>query len=91
MRPLRFITGFLAALLAMRAAPRYPLDQNDIGLCARCRHGAWVVSGRGSRFMRCNRSFTDPDYPKYPALPVLACPGFEEKEDGRESPPEGSP
>ena len=25
----------------------------------------------------CQRSFADPAYPKYPLLPVVACPGYE--------------
>jgi hypothetical protein len=28
-------------------------------------------------FVLCQRSIADPDYPRYPALPVLACRGFE--------------
>jgi len=28
-------------------------------------------------FRLCERSATDPAYPRYPALPVLRCPGFE--------------
>jgi len=34
----------------------------------------------------CGRAREDPRFPRYPALPVLSCPGFEPK--GRE---EGSP
>jgi len=47
------------------------------GLCAGCRHHAWIESGRGSRFLRCELSFRDKRYAKYPVLPVLACPGYE--------------
>jgi hypothetical protein len=59
------------------------------GLCESCRHHSWIVSGRGSRFLRCELSFTDPRFARYPALPVLACPGYERgeaespKEEGR--------
>jgi hypothetical protein len=28
-------------------------------------------------FLLCRRSETDPDYAKYPRLPVLVCPGHE--------------
>ena len=52
------------------------------GLCGRCRHAKRVVSDRGSRFILCRRSRTDPAYPRYPRLPVLACPGFEPPNDG---------
>jgi hypothetical protein len=37
------------------------------------------VPGGRSTFYLCERSFTDPDYPKYPRLPVVACPGIERR------------
>jgi len=43
------------------------------GLCASCRHHRWIVSGRGSRFLFCDWSKTDPAWPKYPPLPVFEC------------------
>jgi hypothetical protein len=49
------------------------------GLCASCRHATMVVSDRGGRFVRCERSRTDPAFPKYPRLPVAACAGYERK------------
>jgi hypothetical protein len=48
-----------------------------IGLCQGCRHSRVVTSGRGSTFRLCERSRTDPRYPRYPPLPVLRCDGFE--------------
>jgi hypothetical protein len=30
----------------------------------------------------CERSKTDPDFPRYPRLPVLSCSGFEAREHG---------
>jgi hypothetical protein len=51
-----------------------------VGLCASCRHQRVVRSGRGSEFSLCLRSRTDPAYPKYPRLPVLACPGHEPRD-----------
>lgn len=48
----------------------------DFGLCAACAHQRVVRTGRGSRFSMCERSFTDPRYPKYPRMPVGRCPGF---------------
>ena len=39
---------------------------------------AEVVTGRGSRFLRCRRSEADARFTKYPHQPVLSCPGFEE-------------
>jgi len=47
------------------------------GLCATCRHSRVVTSKRGSEFRLCERSRTEPRFPRYPALPVLRCNGFE--------------
>jgi hypothetical protein len=47
------------------------------GLCDRCRHQQLVPNTRGSVFSLCERSRTDPAFPRYPRLPVLSCPGFE--------------
>jgi 3-isopropylmalate/(R)-2-methylmalate dehydratase large subunit len=52
------------------------VHQPDAGLCERCAHVQVVVSARGSRFYLCRLSFTDPSFPRYPPIPVLACPGF---------------
>jgi hypothetical protein len=46
------------------------------GLCADCRHLELVSSPR-SVFARCGRSRTEPAFPRYPALPVRSCAGFE--------------
>lgn len=61
----------------MSAAPAPP----TAGLCSSCRHQQVVRTGRGSEFSLCQRSKTDPAYPKYPRVPVLRCRGHE--------PPEG--
>lgn len=47
------------------------------GLCARCRHARRITSRRGSEFILCERSRTDPRFPRYPPLPVRQCAGFE--------------
>jgi hypothetical protein len=47
------------------------------GLCGVCRHSRTVTTARGSHFRLCQRSVTDPRYARYPALPVVQCPGFE--------------
>jgi hypothetical protein len=36
-----------------------------------------VGNTRGSRFSLCERSKTDPAFPKYPRLPVTSCHGYE--------------
>src|SRR6266567_1412807 len=48
-----------------------------VGLCTDCRFMRRIESERGSIFYRCERSATDPRYPKYPRLPVLQCLGYE--------------
>lgn len=47
------------------------------GLCDSCRHQRLVPNTRGAVFSLCERSQTDPAFPRYPRLPVLSCPGFE--------------
>ncbi len=49
----------------------------DEGLCAQCAHRREIRSDRGGVFSMCLRSFREPEYPKYPPLPVLRCRGFE--------------
>ena len=47
------------------------------GLCSRCQHTRLVESSKGATFLLCELSKTDPRFPKYPRLPVLACSGYE--------------
>jgi len=54
-------------------------DKTKAGLCADCQYARRIESDRGSVFVRCELSFTDPQFPKYPRLPVLACDGYEPK------------
>ena len=53
----------------------------EAGLCDTCRHQRVVENTRGSRFSMCERSKTEPEYPKYPRLPVVECRGYERRED----------
>lgn len=46
------------------------------GLCTSCANATVITSARGAVFYRCDLSFTDGRFPKYPRLPVLACPGY---------------
>jgi hypothetical protein len=39
-----------------------------------------VVTPKGSRFLLCQLSQTNPDYSKYPAQPVVRCDGYLKKE-----------
>jgi hypothetical protein len=38
-----------------------------------------IESARGSTFYQCERSAGNPDFPKYPRLPVIQCSGHEPK------------
>jgi len=49
------------------------------GLCANCAHANIVESDRGSIFLLCELSRSDPRFARYPRLPVLSCPGYEMK------------
>jgi hypothetical protein len=46
-------------------------------LCVRCVHARTVETARGSVFVLCERSRTDPAFPRYPQLPVVGCRGYE--------------
>jgi hypothetical protein len=48
-----------------------------VGLCFNCRHSQTIESSRGSVFLLCELSKTDPRFPKYPRLPVLTCSGYQ--------------
>jgi hypothetical protein len=52
-------------------------DQERAGLCADCVHARNVESSRGSIFLLCDLSRSDPRFVKYPRLPILLCPGYE--------------
>jgi hypothetical protein len=52
------------------------------GLCDSCAHQQLVPNTRGSVFSLCRRSRTDPRFPRYPRVPVNACPGYEPRQDG---------
>ena len=53
------------------------------GLCDTCAHQRVVRNTRGSVFSLCERSRSDPAYPRYPRLPVRACPGYERRGEAR--------
>ncbi|HEV8244890.1 MAG TPA: hypothetical protein VGP93_03945 [Polyangiaceae bacterium] len=65
----------------MRSPPNAELErQRRVGLCATCRHARVVRSSKNSEFWLCQRSQLEPEYAKYPRLPVVRCAGHE-KED----------
>jgi hypothetical protein len=58
----------------------------NAGLCDTCRHQRIVRTTRDSAFSLCERSRTDPRFPRYPRLPVVECDGYRPDEP-REAPP----
>ena len=53
------------------------------GLCENCCHVRRIESDKGSVFIRCELSLVNPNFAKYPRLPVLICSGYEAKEIDR--------
>jgi hypothetical protein len=49
----------------------------SVGLCFDCVHARAIQSDRGTVFRLCRLSATDPEFPKYPRLPVRICTGYE--------------
>ena len=70
-----------ATARALTPTPDTRDPRPPIGLCATCHHQRVVRNTRGSSFSLCERSKTDPAYPRYPRLPVMACPGYEAREE----------
>ncbi len=54
-----------------------------IGLCETCENVRVVENRKGSRFYLCELSAVDPDFPRYPRLPVLQCRGYLRVEETR--------
>ena len=53
------------------------------GLCASCRHADTVPHPRDAEaYCMCGLSESDPQYDKYPRLPVQNCPGYREEKIG---------
>lgn len=50
-----------------------------MGLCVDCQYAKKVGSARGSKFILCGLSTTNPVFAKYPRLPVLTCTGYARK------------
>jgi len=49
----------------------------DPGLCGHCVH-CQPIDGARTQFYLCRLSATDPRFPRYPPIPVLACSGHVE-------------
>ena len=53
-------------------------DASDrVGLCASCQNAQVIKSSKGSAFYLCKLAATDPRFPRYPALPVVSCSGYQ--------------
>jgi hypothetical protein len=62
------------------SSPNSLSDANSrLGLCADCVHARPIESSKGSQFLLCQLSQSDPSFPKYPRLPILACAGYSHK------------
>ncbi len=48
-------------------------------LCETCARMREVATPKGSRFLLCQLSQSDPAYPKYPPQPVVRCDGYQVK------------
>lgn len=48
-----------------------------VGLCDHCANARTIRSRRGSTFILCQLHRTDPEFDRYPVLPVLECRGYE--------------
>jgi len=63
----------------MSAPKSSPEAKPRLGLCADCIHARLIESAKGSQFLLCQLSQSDPTFAKYPRLPILACPGYYQK------------
>jgi hypothetical protein len=55
--------------------------QNEAMIQTLCETCAWmreVVTPKGSRFLLCQLSITNPAYPKYPPQPIVRCKGYQQ-------------
>ena len=46
-------------------------------LCETCKQMREIITPRRSRFLLCELSISDPEYPKYPPQPIMQCNGYE--------------
>jgi hypothetical protein len=58
-----------------------PEANSRLGLCADCIYTRLVESAKGAQFLLCQLSQSDPTFPKYPRLPVLACTGYSQNSE----------
>ncbi len=49
-------------------------------LCETCAWMREIITPKGSRFLLCQLSKSDPAYPKYPPQPIVRCGGYQRKD-----------
>lgn len=47
-----------------------------VGDCLECAHSRALTTKSGSAIFLCGRAESEPDYARYPALPLRGCPGL---------------
>jgi hypothetical protein len=67
-------------LIPVRVILHPAMADTRFGLCDACAHQRIIESGRGSLFSMCEIGLRDPDWPKYPRMPVLDCPRYDARE-----------
>src|SRR5437879_11973323 len=64
----------------MRAPTQWPsaTRAGEMGpsLCETCQRMRAVITPKGSRFLLCHLSTSNPNYPKYPPQPIVRCEGY---------------
>jgi len=72
----------LGTLLFLLARPIHSTTGTSLirSLCETCALMREVITPKGSRFLLCRLSKSDPAYLKYPPQPVVRCDGYREKE-----------
>lgn len=53
-------------------------------LCEICALMREVITPKGSRFLLCQLSQSDPAFPKYPRQPVVRCEGYQSRDKKEE-------
>jgi hypothetical protein len=56
-------------------------ERARVGLCVECAHARKVESDRGTRFYMCGLAAVNPEFRKYPVLPVVLCSGYVAKDE----------
>jgi hypothetical protein len=49
-------------------------------VCETCAWMREITTPKGTRFLLCQLSQSNPNYPKYPPQPVVRCDGYQDKE-----------